>query len=319
MLGPFSSSYKLQEVLKLVRPIFPWCNTAAVRKRDNRACFYHHLHLCPGACVGEISTQEYGENISRLKDFLRGKTTDVTKDLTAAMKAASNDQNYEAAATYRNQIQLVAQVTDKQYRLKPEIVRSINLTGSAEKHQLKILEQLLSEYQHLPSTMKLSRIEAYDVSNISGQHAAVSMVVAVDGSITNSEYKVFNIKTLNTPNDFHMLREAIIRRQNHPEWGRPDAVVIDGGKGQLRAVLGALRTKTAIIGITKRPDRIMFPIFQWNLWRDGELPDLDHLSWKSIPLPDNHPLTPLLKGLRNEAHRFSNKQRERRTKQAFFS
>lgn len=318
VLGPFSSAYKLQEVLKLVRPIFPWCNVAALHKKDHRPCFYYHLHLCPGACVGEVSKNEYAQNIARLKEFLRGKTSEVTNDLAAAMKGASDTQRYEEAAVFRNQIRLIKQLTSKEYKLKPDVVSSINLSGSDAGHRLKLLQQLLTEYQHTPTSLKLSRIEAYDVSNISGQNAAVSMVVATEGEPNHSEYKVFNIKTLNTPNDFQMLREAVLRRQNHPEWGRPDLLVIDGGKGQLRAVLGVLHSKSAVIGITKRPDRIMIPVFQWNLWRDGEPPDITHLSWKSVLLPDSHPLTPLLKVLRDEAHRFANKQRERRAKREFF-
>lgn len=326
VLGPFQSAYKLQEVLKLVRPIFTWCNQKPVATSSvhgntphRRPCFYYHLHQCPGACVGEISAEDYQENITRLIHFLRGKAKEVTTELSTKMQLASTAENYEKALLLRNQVLMIKEVTSKDYRLSPDIIPSTHISATSEAHRLALLKQLLLDHQHLPTSYTLSRIEAYDVSNIQGQHAAVSMVTAIDGHITPAEYKLFNIKTIDTPNDYHMLQEAILRRHNHPEWGVPKALLIDGGKGQIRAVLRVLRWKVAVIGITKHPDRIMIPIFHWNNWADGETPPIGNMSWKAIALPDEHPLTPLIKGLRDEAHRFANLQRKKLAQKSFFS
>src|SRR5260221_143848 len=58
ILGPFPSAFQLNEVLNIARRIFPWCNGG----KNSRPCFYYHLDLCPGACVGEISAENYQEN-----------------------------------------------------------------------------------------------------------------------------------------------------------------------------------------------------------------------------------------------------------------
>ncbi|MCG2690331.1 excinuclease ABC subunit C, partial [Candidatus Parcubacteria bacterium] len=81
------------------------------------------------------------------------------------------------------------------------------------------------------------RVEGYDVSNIQGKQATGAMVVFEKGLPNKAEYKKFKIKTLKEPNDVGMLKEILTRRLNHPEWKRPQVVLIDGGKAQLNVAL----------------------------------------------------------------------------------
>lgn len=316
ILGPFSSAYKVREVLRIVREIFPWCSGT----RDGKACFYYHLRLCPGACVGKITPEEYRQNIDQLILFLRGQKKDVIRQVEKAMQAEAEKENYEKAALLRDRLNLIQTVTEKKYSLKPDLVLPA-LKASAAEEGIVQLRRILAMYLNISHTYPLHRIEAYDVSNIQGTNATVAMVTAVDGQPDPSEYKLFNVRTLNTPNDFWMLREAILRRQNHSEWGQPDLVVIDGGKGQLRAVQTVWQWPCPVISIAKDPDRLVIPITkQYQVLPKADPKDSPTKiqKYQIVKLSSDHPALRIIQQLRDEAHRFSKKQHTRlRTRQMF--
>jgi excinuclease ABC subunit C len=309
ILGPFPSGYKVKEVLKLIRPIFKWCNNPPARESTNtsiaestsktKACFYYHIDMCSGACVGKISAAEYQSDIKELTQFLKGKKKEVLNDITRRMKQAAESQEFELATKLRDQIKVITSVTSHQYRLKPDMVLP-QLRETMRDEGLVQLRKIISEHFKLPRTIQIQRIEGYDVSNIMGTSAAVSMVTFINGRSQPSEYKVFNIKTLNTPNDYHMLKEAIQRRQNHPEWGKPDLVVIDGGKGQLRAALSEWQWDCPVISIAKNPDRIIIP---------NQDPSSNAKNkYVVLTLPETHAALRIIQNVRDESHRFSKKQ-----------
>jgi excinuclease ABC subunit C len=320
VIGPFPSAYKVREVLQIARNIFCWCNqpTLAQKSAVKKPCFYYHLNLCSGACVGQVSKEEYNENIDALVLFLRGKTKEVLDDIKQAMFEYSEKEEYEKAAMARNQITIIKEVTSKRYRLKPELISSVSLSTNEVEDQLIYLRKLLHTYQAVPASYKLERIETYDVSNIGGQQAAVAMVTTVAGEMTPSEYRLFNIRTLNTPNDYQMMKEALLRRQNHAEWGKPSLVVIDGGKGQLRAALSVWQWQCPVISIAKDPDRIIIPHVHWTTKLDQDASKLENLQYHIIKLPETHPALRLVQKGRDEAHRFSKKQFSRRKLKAMF-
>lgn len=97
-------------------------------------------------------------------------------------------------------------------------------------HTLQKIQSLL----HLKN--RPDRMECYDISNISGQYAVGSMVCFVEGQKAPSQYKKFKIKTQETPNDYAMMSEVLIRRLKNSSWPKPQLIVLDGGKGQLHVV-----------------------------------------------------------------------------------
>lgn len=310
ILGPFQSAYKLREVLQIARDIFPWCNLRGSGEVAEKPCFYYHIGLCSGACIGELNKTEYNEQINRLILFLRGKKKEVVITIEHQMKRAAEQENFEQAARLRDQFNLVTEVTQPQYHLKPDLVLSTVLTSKTNQERVLHLKRVLHTYLAISAQTSLNRIETYDVSNISGQHAAVAMVTFVNGEPAKAEYRLFNIKTLNTPNDYQMMKEALLRRQNHPEWGRPDLVVIDGGKGQLRAALSVWQWRNPVMSIVKRPDRLVIPDLATVLL-DGSK-TLTGLKYHLVELPASHPGLQLIQHMRDEAHRFSKKQFSRR-------
>lgn len=90
------------------------------------------------------------------------------------------------------------------------------------------------------------RIESYDISNTSGFESVGSMVVFEDGRPKKNDYRKFKIKTVSGPDDYASMAEVLSRRFEHSEWTAPDLLLIDGGKGQVHAVLEALEGKVSI-------------------------------------------------------------------------
>ena len=154
-------------------------------------------------------------------------------------------------------------------------------------------------------------IECFDNSNLQGTNPVASMVCFKRGKPAKKEYRKYNVKTVEGPDDFASMKEIVGRRYKRlldEKQPLPDLVVIDGGKGQLNAAIEALKEldvygQVAIIGIAKRLEEIFFP--------DDQFPV--HISKKSESLK-------LLQHLRNEAHRFAiTFHRQKRSKGAISS
>ncbi len=304
LFGPFTSAFKLAELLKIIRPIFKWCNQANGTKP--KTCFYHHLDLCSGACCHEINALEYRKDIDQLILFLKGRKKDLLKKLKKEMTTLADTEAFEKALIIKNKIQLIEEITNHKYKLKTDLILP-NFSQEENQEALVHLRHILHQEGIVDVKQQFQRIEGYDVSNTSGQNATVSMVVLTNGEIDQSQYKFFKIRSLSTPNDYGMLQEALTRRQKHLEWGSPDLVLIDGGKGQVRAVAKVWKNQTPLIGLVKNPDRLVVLIPEKNQGHG--------LETKIIPLQANHPTLKMLQRLRDEAHRFAKKQHSRlRTK-----
>jgi excinuclease ABC subunit C len=161
-----------------------------------------------------------------------------------------------------------------------------------DRHTNRIMGQMKKD---LRLSMEPRHIECFDNSNIQGNHPVAACVVFKDGKPSKKEYRNYNIKTVEGPDDFASMEEVVYRRYRRLlEEGRslPQLIVIDGGKGQLSSALKSLdalglRRKIAIIGIAKRLEEIYFP----------EDPIPLYLDKKSESLK-------IIQQLRNEAHRF---------------
>jgi excinuclease ABC subunit C len=172
-----------------------------------------------------------------------------------------------------------------------------------ERHSRRILTTLMNDLRlkEIPS-----RIECFDNSNIQGKFPVAAMVVFRNGKPDKREYRHFNIKTVEGPDDYASMEEIVHRRYKRvlEEQGElPQLIIIDGGKGQLNAALNSLerlglRNRVAVIGIAKKLEEIYYP--------NDPLPMF--LNKKSESLK-------LIQQVRNEAHRFGiTHHRKRREK-----
>ncbi|MDP4599690.1 MAG: excinuclease ABC subunit UvrC [Polaribacter sp.] len=177
-----------------------------------------------------------------------------------------------------------------------------------ERHVNRIMAQMKKD---LRLSEEPKHIECFDNSNIQGTNPVAACVVFKDGKPSKNDYRHYNIKTVEGPDDFASMEEVVYRRysrllsENEP---LPQLIVIDGGKGQLSSALKSLdllglRGKIAIIGIAKRLEEIYYP---------GD-PIPMYLDKKSESLK-------IIQYLRNEAHRFGiTFHRNKRSKSAIQS
>ena len=114
--GPYQGATVVREVLDVVRTVFPIrsCNWSIHPDKPRRPCVYHQIGQCPAPCAGLISKEDYAPHIRGVTDFLSGKYAPVLDELTARMRGASAEMNYERAALYRDRIRAVESVMQKQ-------------------------------------------------------------------------------------------------------------------------------------------------------------------------------------------------------------
>ena len=216
---------------------------------------------------------------------MNGDRDRLLRDLAQRMERAARDQRFEEAGRLRDQIRSLTSV----------------ITAKEKSLAAGPLEQLQAALK-LPALP--NRIEAFDISNIFGDHAVGSMVVFEAGKPHKAHYRRFRIETVTGisaeggsargGDDYAMMREVIRRRYSGSlasQLPLPDLVLVDGGKGQLRAAveeLNALSLQLSVIGLAKRFERIFLP---------GRLEPI-------ILLPTS-PVLHLVQHIRDEAHRFA--------------
>jgi len=177
-----------------------------------------------------------------------------------------------------------------------------------ERHTERILERIKKDFQltELPVHM-----ECFDNSNIQGTNPVSACVVFKDGKPSKKDYRHFNVKTVEGPDDFATMEEVVYRRYKRmldEQMSLPQLIIIDGGKGQLSSSLKALeklnlRGKVAIVGIAKKLEEIFFPGDSLPIYLDKRSESLKVIQF-----------------MRNEAHRFGiTHHRNKRSKTALVS
>lgn len=289
--GPYPDAGSVKTVLKLLRKIFPY---QSVRAHPKRKCLYFHLGLCP--CVQAVpeNAEMYKKNISNLKRFLKGSTTQVVKDLESERNTYSDNEAFEKAGIVQQQIDSIKRITQETY--DPfTYINQPKAQSMREETENKALFDLL--VQNGVSLDNLTRIECFDISNFQGTNATGSMTVLVNGSTDKSQYRKFKIKKLNTPNDFAMHQEMMARRLKHPEWDFPSIFIVDGGKGQVSSVMQVLAhngVRIPIIGIAKKFETLVIP-----------QKDATGITFTEVRVPLSSPAINLVRRIRDEAHRFA--------------
>ena len=413
--GPYTDQGSARAVLDLIRDIYPLrsCRHAItpeyIAKGKGRLCLDYHLKRCPGPCTGLISEEEYGANIERIKQILRGDLSELLTRLRDDMAKLSEELRFEEAQEvkevydkvlrYTSKSVIVSQTVDQvdvfgvdddgsgdvyinymhvrrgavvrsltlEYKRRmdetvaqllsyamnevatnlgvqfeevivaerpdvdmPEVEFTIPQRGDKAK-LLEVSQRNARQYKidalkhmerHNPEqrTEKLlermkadfrlnvlpRHIECFDNSNIQGTNPVASCVVFRDGKPSKKDYRHFNIKTVEGPDDFASMKEVLTRRYTrlvNEGQELPQLIVVDGGKGQLSAAVEALeamglRGVIAVAGIAKRLEDIYFP---------GD----------SIPLyiDKNSETLRVVQHMRDEAHRFGiTHHRNRRSK-----
>ncbi len=254
--GPYVSAQICRDVVDQLAKFFR-IRTCSDREFLNRSrpSIQYDIGRCTAPCVGQVSKEEYAEQVRDAILFLKGRNRELIDHLRERMKRASEKTNYEAAARLRDLIKGIKGMLEKQNVMSPD-ERMFERDGtrpSSEDKLYNLIAQRLKTKLHLKSRPHL--IECVDISNIQGTVANGAIVSFLDGAPSKSRYRLFNITREEAPNDYAMMAEVLERRFKHEEWQRPDVLMVDGGRGQLSIACKILRdldiNDVSAIGIAK--------------------------------------------------------------------
>lgn len=251
--GPYTSAKLLRKALMFMRRVFP---LRTCRVIPNQVCLNFHIGQCLAPCIEKNSKEGYLKVVEELRLFLDGKQDQLIRSLAEQMKQASENKDYEKAATIRDRIKALSLVTGQ---LQQAAVMEV-LQKRPYLHPSLQIEQL-GAILNLPKVPSV--VEAFDVSNISGKEAVGSMISFKDGKPEKNQYRKFRIKTVGVIDDYSMIREIVSRRYTYllnQGLALPDLIIIDGGKGHLAAAKQELNRLglwgIPVISIAKGPDRL---------------------------------------------------------------
>jgi excinuclease ABC subunit C len=266
VFGPYTSKKQMEIALKILRKIFPF---HSLSQKTEKGCLDFQIGRCPGPYAGAISRADYAKNIRGIRMILEGKKKSLVEKLEKEMREFAKNNEFEKAAEARNRV----------FALKH--IRDIALI-SEDKNILNTKYQILN-----------TRIEAYDISNISGQHAVGSMVVFKNNEPEKSQYRKFKIKTVAGSDDVRMMQEVLLRRFKN-DWSMPDLILLDGGVGHLNMAQKLISESGLVVvvaAVAKGPDRKRLTV-HGRQFMDNNIKNI--LNNKK-----------LLKQIMDEAHRFA--------------
>ncbi|HSY74323.1 MAG TPA: UvrB/UvrC motif-containing protein, partial [Dongiaceae bacterium] len=333
--GPFVNATAARNVVTLAQRQFNLrgCRVFTPGESDYKHCLYAHLKYCTAPCVGNVSREQYLEQVKAACNFLEGQCREMQEQLENEMKKAAKNQDFEKAASLRD---LVRDLKDTWKKTEKFTRIPYSLPGNIQP-QNDLVE--LAKVLDLPAPPL--RIEGFDISNISGTFAVASLVSFKNGRPDRANYRRFKIKTVEGQDDFASMAEVVRRRYTRllsegkigatqktkndddghavpdelqklvDETSRkvrrripvrnsemqisnlPDLILIDGGKGQLSAACAELKK----LGLEKIPVIGLAKEFE-------EI----YLPGKSEPLRLglDHPAVKLLQRIRDESHRVAN-------------
>jgi excinuclease ABC subunit C len=323
--GPFVHSSALRNTLNLIRRQFHLrgCRPLTPNERDYKHCLYGNLKFCTAPCIGNVTREQYLQQVTAACDFLSGQCDEMREQLEGEMQKAALAQDYEKAAMYRDAISDLRHSTSR------------NKSFDRVPYTLPLAINPGQDLVELGRALGLPgppvRIEGFDISNISGTFAVASLVSFKNGRPDRANYRKFKIKTVAGQNDFASIAEVVRRRYTRllkeaapspapdtgpspatvgqasspppaspaPASGKtlpttlPDLILIDGGKGQLGMACAELEklglARIPVIGLAKEFEEI---------YRPGESEPL-RLSHETGALK-------LLQRVRDESHRLAN-------------
>ena len=204
--GPFVNSGALRNTLALARRQFNLrgCRVFTPGEADYKHCLYAHLKYCTAPCVGNVTRDQYLEQVTAACHFLEGQSREMQGDLETEMKKAAAAHEFEKAADLRDLIRDLQDTwkkTEKFARVPYNLPLAIN-----PQSDLVDLAKVLG----LPAPPQ--RIEGFDISNISGTFKVASLVSFKNGRPDRSNYRRFKIKTVIGQDDFASIAEVVRRR-----------------------------------------------------------------------------------------------------------
>lgn len=293
VLGPFTSVYALKESIALLQRVFKF-RTCHLEIRDDddrrrffRPCLLYPIKQCTGPCAAKVSKEAYRADIDRFVRFIESKRSVMLRELRQEMAEASAKQEYERAATLRDQVKAIEKLDERgkaKQRWQPE----------AEGFYADPRKGLESLRKTLGMEEPIRCLEAIDIAHLQGGETVGSKVCFVDGRPLKNEYRRYKIQTV-TNDDYSAIKEVVSRRYRDAGVGQelyPDVILIDGGLGQLHAAMSVFES------LDIKPPMVI------SLAKKEELIYTQARS-EPIRLGRENPGLRLCQAIRDEAHRFA--------------
>lgn len=277
---------------------------------DEKSAFVNYLKVEAGAVIQAYTLElkkkleESDEELLLLAvTELRGRFESTSTEVILPFQPETELPGITLTVPQRGDKKSLLELSErnaKYFRLEQEKQKDL---VDPDRHGKRIIKQMQSD---LRMPVAPDHIECFDNSNTQGSYPVASMVVFKNAKPDKKEYRHFNIKTVEGPNDFASMEEIITRRYSRlldEQKPLPQLIIVDGGKGQLSSAVGALeriglRGKITIIGIAKKLEEIYFPEDSIPLYIDKKSETLR-----------------IIQQLRDEAHRFGiTHHRKRREK-----
>lgn len=298
--GPYYNGVAVKKALRYLRKVFPYYTKPP--KDGQRPDLDVHIGLSPKPGT---TSDEYKTNLRKLIKYMAGGRKAITREIEHDMEVAARLHDFETAADLRNKL---SDLRELQRRIMFGDKEFLNISK----------DRALSDLRDLLGFDKpLVRIEGYDISHMSGTNVVASMVVFTNGVSDRANYRKFKTR-IEHNNDFYNMNETITRRmseKNLKAWGRPDMVLIDGGKGQLDAAIKARdehgQAAIPFIGLAKREEQIVIHHEKSGVTLNKEkLQQLDGYTtitedFMLVNLPSSSHIVKLLQRIRDESHRFA--------------
>jgi len=263
VFGPYTSRDQMRIALKIIRKIFPFHNRS---EKSEKGCLSYQIGMCPGPYDDAITVEQYKRNMRNISLFLSGRKKKLLQNLHRDMKKYASSEEFEEAQKIKSQIFALEHINDIALMKK---------------------EKKLGNNNNI-------RVEAYDISHMSGDYMVASMVVSIDASIDTSKYRKFKVQAIEGINDVGAMREVLARRLNHlDDWGVPHLIILDGGKGHINMaddLWKKLDIDIPVVAVAKGPTRKKL-----DMYKSAVVEVSDTLLEDKI----------LIENLREEAHRFA--------------
>ena len=283
---------------------------------DDKDVYINYMHVRRGAVVRSVTLQykrRMEETVPELLSYamqeIKSRFQTVYDEVVVPVEPDSDFGGVTFIVPQRGDKAKLLDVSTRNARQsKLDNLKNLEKTDP-EKRAERTLERMKADFR---LNVLPRHVECFDNSNIQGTNPVASCVVFRDAKPSKKDYRHFNIKTVEGPDDFASMKEVLTRRYTRMMEETPDdlpqLIVVDGGKGQLSAAVEALdeiglRGTIAVVGIAKRLEEIYFP---------GD----------SVPLyiDKNSESLRVVQHLRDEAHRFGiTHHRNRRSKSAIVS
>ena len=300
--GPYVSAGNIKTLLRLIERYFPLRNCKSEILRVNparRPCIEFSLGHCMGVCACRAPEAEYRDRVNDVILLLQGNTGELVERMRRRMDSAAKNMAFEEAARYRDTIRALWKVS------RQRVSEALQEDLDSETWQVLTKMQEIFGLDTLPW-----RIDAFDISHMSGHDTYGCNVVFEQGRPNPSLYRRFKIRSLadGQVDDFRAIQETVLRRYRHVlnnTEPMPQFILIDGGPVQLEFAMKSLNELKADIPANFKG--VFAPPENPGIAALAEEEELIFTPGKSEPLrlPFDSPVLKLLQQIRDEVHRYA--------------